>query len=157
MNEAPSKRSAIFLLIRWLVIIVSVAILTLVLLVVALLVFPLSQSGKVQDEAMLAHRSAESLPGSDIDYFHDMDGGIPLTPAEAAGRNNWIVWTGGNDRFWDLISVKSVGTLDFLKTLSSRPGLPANRNNRWEYLGLINEPCYQQATGPDPETIRTVA
>ena len=151
MNEAPSKRSASFLLIRWLVIIVSVAILTVVLLVVALLVFPLSQSGKVQDEAMLAHRSAESLPGSDIDYFHDMDGGIPLTPAEAAGRNNWIVWTGGNDRFWDLISVKSVGTLDFLKTLSSRPGLPANRNNRWEYLGLINEPCYQQATGPDPE------
>lgn len=42
MNEAPSKRSAIFLLIRWLVILVSVAILTLVLLVVALLVFPLS-------------------------------------------------------------------------------------------------------------------
>ena len=65
------------------------------------------------------------------------------------GRNNWIVWTGGNDRFWDLISVKSVGTLDFLKTLSSRPGLPASRDNRWSYLGLVNDPCYEKATGPD--------
>ena len=33
----------------------------------------------------------------------------------------WLVWTGGNDRFWDMISVNSVGNLDFLKTVSSYP------------------------------------
>jgi hypothetical protein len=32
------------------------------------------------------------------------------------GRNMWLVWTGGNDRFWDTISATSFGTLDFLKT-----------------------------------------
>jgi hypothetical protein len=134
-----------------LLITVSVTVLAAVLLAVALLVFPLSQAGKVKDEAMLAGRTAESLPAADEDYFKDMDGGIALTPDEAKGRNNWIVWTGGNDRFWDLISVKSVGTLDFIKTLSSRPGLPASRDNRWAYLGLINDPCYVKATAPDPE------
>jgi hypothetical protein len=137
--------------IRWTIAGIAVVLVVLVVIVVIALVFPLSRSGKVKDEALLAGRSAESMPGADEDYFHDMDGGIKLSPEEIKGRNNWIVWTGGNDRFWDLISVKSVGTLDFLKTLSSRPGLPASRDNRWEYLGLVNEPCYEKATGPDPE------
>ncbi len=151
MNEAPRRRGILAQLVRLLLITVSVTVLAAVLLAVALLVFPLSQAGKVKDEAMLAGRTAESLPAADEDYFKDMDGGIALTPDEAKGRNNWIVWTGGNDRFWDLISVKSVGTLDFIKTLSSRPGLPASRDNRWAYLGLINDPCYVKATAPDPE------
>lgn len=151
MNEDARKRSAFPRLLLWLGIVLSVILLSVIVMVVALLVFPLSQSGKVQDEAMAAGRSADSLPGADDDYLHDMDGGITLTSDEIKGRNNWVVWTGGNDRFWDLISVKSVGTLDFLKTLSSRPGLPASRDNRWDYLGLINEPCYEKATAPDPE------
>src|SRR5215471_16699394 len=61
------------------------------------------------------------------------------------------MWSGGNDRFWDTISVNSVGALDFLKTLSSYPGFNASRKNRWRYLGLVNEPCFTQATGPDPD------
>ena len=80
-----------------------------------------------------------------------MDGGITLTADEIKGRNTWIVWTAGNDKFWDEISETSVGNLDFLKTLSSYPGLKANRDNRWQYLGLVNEPCYVKATGPDPK------
>ena len=151
MNEAPQRRGIITGIFRLLLIVVSVSVLAAVLLVVGLLVFPLSEAGKVKDEAMLAGRSAASLPAADEDYFHDMDGGVALTSDEVKGRNNWIVWTGGNDRFWDLLSVKSVGTLDFIKTLSSRPGLPASRDNRWAYLGLINDPCYEKATGPDPE------
>src|SRR4030095_10943808 len=87
---------------------------------------------------------------ADEDYFHDMDGGISLTPDEIIGRNIWIVWAGGNDRFWDQISRDSVGTLDFLKTLSSFPKLKATRDNRWTYLGLVNERCFKKATGPDP-------
>ncbi|MGA7414795.1 MAG: hypothetical protein WBW33_30275 [Bryobacteraceae bacterium] len=110
---------------------------------------PKPQPGEVQDEAMRANRSPASLPAADEDYFHDMDSAVPLTADEVKGRNMWIVWTGGNDRFWDTISVNSVGTLDFLKTVSSYPSLKFGRQNRWNYLGLVNEPCYEKATGPD--------
>jgi len=112
--------------------------------------------GQVQDEALRAGRSAASMPAADDPYFHDMDGGIPLTVDEVKGRNTWIVWTGGNDRFWDRISNTSLGALDFLKTLSSYHGAQYKgpkygRHNRWEYLGLVNEPCFDEATGPDPQ------
>jgi hypothetical protein len=100
------------------------------------------QPGTVLDEAMRAGKTAKDfspagLDASGHDYFHDMDSGIGLSPAEVQGRVTWIVWTGGNDRFWDLISVRSAGALDFLKTLSSYPGvngkgaLAASRKNRW--------------------------
>jgi hypothetical protein len=151
MNEATGYHGIMYRSVRTLFFIVIAGIVVLALLIAAALIFPLSKSGKVQDEAMQAGRSAESMPGADEDYFHDMDGAVPLSPEEVKGRNNWIVWSGGNDRFWDVISTKSVGNLDFLKTISSRPGLPASRDNRWSYLGLVNEPCYQKATGPDPD------
>jgi len=105
----------------------------------------------VLDEALAASRDAATFPAAAEDYFHDMDGGIALSEDEIKGRNTWIVWTGGNDRLWDVMTVKSFGALDFLKTLSSYPGLPANRDNRWSYLGLVNEPCFQKASGPDPD------
>src|SRR5689334_19675090 len=47
--------------------------------------------GHVQDEAMAAGRVAESFPAAGEDYFHDMDGGIALTPDEIKGRNTWLV------------------------------------------------------------------
>jgi hypothetical protein len=104
-----------------------------------------------QDEAMRARRDASSLKPADEDYFRGMDGGVALTAAEIRGRNTWNVWTAGNDRFWDVMSVRSAGTLDFLKTLSSHPSLKFSRDNRWEYLGLLNEPCFQKATRGDPK------
>jgi hypothetical protein len=109
-----------------------------------------AETGHVPDEARLASRPASSFPAADEDYYHDMDGGIPLTADEVKGRNMWILWTGGDDKMWDTLTVTSVGTVDLLKTLSSYPGLKAARNNRWNYLGLVNEPCFKQATGPDP-------
>ena len=57
--------------------------------------------GHVLDEAKVANRDAASFPAADEDYFRAMDGAIALSPDEVKGRNNWIVWTGGNDRFWD--------------------------------------------------------
>ena len=33
----------------------------------------------------------------------------------------WIVWTGGNDRFWDLMTNTTFGAFDLLKTISSHP------------------------------------
>lgn len=132
--------------------------------------FPMkARPGTVIDEAMQAGRTPESLPSSDNDYLQDMDYGITKDPekvraalekyvpgitAEEAvkavvrGRNNWTIWTAGNDTLWDELSRKSFGNLDFLKTLSSHEVLPSKRANRWKYLGLVNEPCFKEATGP---------
>ncbi len=110
----------------------------------------------VVDEARMAGRDAASLPAADEDYFHDMDGGGTLTPAQVVGRNNWVVWTAGNDHLWDVLTDKSVGSFDLLKTISSYPyqdpKLPQfGRHNRWKWLGLVNEPCFEEAKGPDPD------
>ena len=110
--------------------------------------------GTVKDEALANGRGPETFPAADENYFADMDGGYrgnKLDVHAIKGRNNWIVWTGGNDRFWDYLANTSFGALDFLKTLSSRQGLVYNRANRFAKLGLINEPCFEQATQPDPK------
>jgi hypothetical protein len=111
----------------------------------------------VVDEARLAGRDAASFPAADEDYYHDMDGGVPLTPAQVVGRNNWIVWTAGNDHLWDVLAEKSAGSFDLLKTISSYQypqgsRLPQyGRHNRWRWLGLVNEPCFEEAKGPDKD------
>ena len=105
----------------------------------------------VIDEARQAGRSAQSFPAADEDYFRGMDGGIALTPEDVKGRNMWIVWTGGDDRLWDDLTSLTFGAFDLLKTLSSHPSLKYSRDNRWDYLGLVNEPCFAKATGPNPQ------
>jgi len=111
--------------------------------------------GKIKDEALSAGRQPDSFRFADEDYFHDMDqtkdGPLSLTQNQIRGRNMWMVWTGGDDRLWDVLNWKSFGVFDLLKTISSHPGLKFSRSNRWEYLGLINEPCFEQAKEPDPE------
>src|SRR5947199_1146360 len=113
------------------------------------------QPGTVLDEARLANRPPSSFIAAEEDYFHDMDqqknGVIPLTVDEVKGRNTWLVWTGGNDRLWDKLTLASFGALDLLKTISSHKGLWASRDNRWHYLGLVNETCFEKPTGPDRE------
>jgi hypothetical protein len=109
------------------------------------------QAGKVKDEAMLAGRDVTSLAATDDPYFHDMDGGAALSPDQIKGRNMWIVWTGGNDRFWDAIIKDGYGAFDLLKTISSYPTFKYSRDNRWNYFGIVNEPCFDKATGPDPD------
>jgi len=106
--------------------------------------------GTVLDEAKQAGRDAASFPQSAEDYFHDMDGGIALTPDEVKGRNMWLVWTGGNDRFWDQMTHYTFGAFDMLKMVTSHPSLGFTRDNRWQYMGLVNEPCFATAKGPDP-------
>ncbi len=105
--------------------------------------------GTVIDEARQANRPAASFAAADEDYFHAMDGALSLSPEEIKGRNMWIVWTGGNDRMWDKLTATSFGAVDFLKTISSHSSLKFGRDNRWNYLGLVNEPCFEKATGPD--------
>src|SRR5262245_23275987 len=130
--------------------------------------------GTVQDEAMRAGLTPAHFRAATEDYFRDMDFNIvdgrpirPFTQAEVQGRNMWLVWTGGNDRLWDRLTRDSLGTFDLLKTVSShpqvvykdphaKPGDPPRylygygRRHRFEYLGLVNEPCFREATEPDP-------
>jgi len=106
--------------------------------------------GQVLDEAKQAGLSGASFKHASEDYFHDMDGGLALTPQEIQGRNMWIVWTGGNDRFWDSMTGYTFGAFDLLKIISSHPNLKYSRANRWTWFGLVNEPCFGNATGPDP-------
>jgi len=109
------------------------------------------EPGRVLDEASRAGRTVASFPAADEDYFHDMDDGLALTREEIQGRNTWIVWTGGNDRFWNRISIDSFGAFDLLKIISSHEKLEASRDNRWNFLGLVNEPCFEKPKGPDPD------
>jgi hypothetical protein len=110
-----------------------------------------AQSGTVLDEAQAAHRDAASFPHADEDFFHDMDGGIKLTPEAVRGRNMWNVWTGGDDRFWDGMTDSTFGAFDLLKIVTSHPGQKTDRDSRWSYLGVVNEPCFEKPTGPDPD------
>src|SRR5689334_15374207 len=87
----------------------------------AVLLVGCDESGRVQDEAMRAGRQLESFPAAGEDYFKAMDNGASFKPDEVKGRNMWIVWTGGNDRFWDVMTIDSFGAFDLLKTLSSYP------------------------------------
>ena len=70
---------------------------------------------------------------ADEDYFHDMDGGsaLKLSPQEIIGRNMWLVWTGGNDRFWDRMTNLTFGAFDLLKIVAYDPRKPIDRAQRW--------------------------
>src|SRR5262249_37660713 len=77
-----------------------------------------------------------------------------LTPEQvresaSRGQNAWIIWTGGNDRFWDYAANHTAGAFDLLKTVSSHKDMAYGGRNRWSWLGLVNEPCFTEATGPD--------
>src|SRR5262249_26129442 len=93
-----------------------------------------SQIGKVQDEAMKHGRAGSSFPGAgndpqgkdylaDMDYGYrrDTDPNVKLNEAEVRGRVSWIIWTFGNDRFWDYMANHTFGVFDLLKVLSSYP------------------------------------
>lgn len=113
------------------------------------------RAGQVLDEALAVGRDASTFPAADEDYFRDMDrdraGIVPLTPEEVKGRNTWLVWIAGNDRLWNQLTLNSVGAVDFLKVVSSHPRQSYGRRNRWNYFGLVNEPCYEAASTGDPD------
>ena len=71
---------------------------------------------------------------------------------------------GGNDGSGNRLTIDSIGTFDLLKIISSHPQAAAGsgyggygRRNRWEYLGLVNEPCFEKAHGTRSEPVRAVA
>ena len=78
-----------------------------------------AQTSAIPDEAQRAGRDAASFPQATEDYFHDMDNGVALSADEVQGRNMWLVWSGGNDRFWDVMIKHAFGTFDLLKLIDS--------------------------------------
>src|SRR5437588_2865763 len=72
------------------------------------------------DEATASGKSVSDFPETRLDLFREMDGAIHLTGEEIAGRNTWMLWTGGNEAFWDYMARYGYGLVDFLKTIDSR-------------------------------------
>lgn len=114
------------------------------LLVTAALLLPGCAPAPPLDEAAAAGKTVADFPETFADPFKPMDLGIALTPEEIAGRNTWMLWTAGNEAFWDYMSRHAYGLVEFLKTIDSR-----QRPQRFAKMGLINEPGYRQATEPD--------
>ena len=146
------------------------------LLLIGCSLFRTSVKPGTVDEPMQAGLKVDHFKPAEDPYFAAMDGGIHLSPQEEAGRNMWIVWSGGNDRFWDTLGKRSVGTLDLLKAVSTynpakdqnAPAAKRNpaelysrntlrngykyfrRGQRWKYFGMVNEPCFHEGDGGDP-------
>jgi predicted small secreted protein len=99
---------------------------------------------EIVDDAKAAGRTVAEFPETSSRLFKDMDGGIDLTEAQIKGRNSWILWTAGNQVFWDLMANRLCGVVDLIKTLDSR-----KRPQRFAEMGLMNEPGFRQASGPD--------
>ena len=69
----------------------------------------------------------------------------------------WMLWTGGNDRFWDGMVEPTYGTFDLLKIVAGRPDSGNARAERWNNLGVVNEPCFLARPGPRPAAFRPLA
>ena len=100
------------------------------------------QEASLRDDA--GGRKPEDFPELASDVFKPLDGGIDLSPDEIKGRNTWNLWCGGTEQFWDRMSRESYGLIDLLKTIDSR-----HRSNRFQEMGLINEPGFRPATKSD--------
>ncbi|ACK73005.1 conserved hypothetical protein [Gloeothece citriformis PCC 7424] len=80
-----------------------------------------------------------------------------LTEAQQRGLQTWYFWTGGNEKFFRDLAVLSNGEADFVSLLDARPdselfaGQPHHlqRNERFQAIGVINDPGCKQATEPD--------
>jgi hypothetical protein len=102
------------------------------------------RAGRTEQSLPALSKSCSEVP-DDCNYFAHMDKGLLVKPAEGApypkeimqvadltklspedvresalrGQIAWIIWTGGNDRFWDFAAKNTAGAFDLLKTVSS--------------------------------------
>lgn len=110
----------------------------------AILIWRNGRNVTVTDDAKAAGKTTADFPQTATHVFDEMDGGVPFTEDETKGRNTWLLWTAGDQVFWDYMAQRGFGIADLLKTLDSR-----QRESRFAAMGLINEPGYMQATQPD--------
>jgi len=124
------------------------------LVLLGLVVLGGSQSGcstassvPIEDEAKTAGKTKADFPADDSNYFSQMDqvpGAVAgqlqpldLTPEQIRGRNTWMLWTGGNEAFWDWLANYNPGFIDLLKLVDFNP---ERQWRRFEKAGLIVEP-----------------
>ncbi|HEY5330048.1 MAG TPA: cytochrome c [Acidobacteriaceae bacterium] len=98
----------------------------------------------VPDAARLAGRSVSDFPETVSHVFDEMDGAVPLSDAERKGRNTWILWTAGDETFWDTMARDGAGIGDLLRAIDSR-----QRATRFHDGGMINQPGFTAASKPD--------
>ncbi|MEM7356613.1 MAG: hypothetical protein AAF657_37705, partial [Acidobacteriota bacterium] len=67
-----------------------------------------------------------------------------LSDEENLGRCAWYLYTGGGEEMFRDFTIATLGKIDLLKILDSR-----ERDQRFENLGLINDPGCKAATEPD--------
>ncbi len=112
--------------------------------VAVVLWFVRTRAPETVDDAKAAGKTVADFPQTGSRAFDQMDGGIALTDDETMGRNTWLLWTAGDQTFWDRMAQQAFGLSDLLKTIDSRP-----RTTRFRDMGLVNQPGFEQATQPD--------
>lgn len=70
--------------------------------------------------------------------------GENLSKDEWDGWLTWHYWSAGDHRLWDWVARNFYGLADLLKTLDTR-----KRGERFETMGLINQPGFRKADRPD--------
>jgi hypothetical protein len=96
------------------------------------------------DDAKAAGKTVADFPQTASRAFDTMDGSIVLTDDETKGRNTWLLWTAGDQTFWDRMALQGFGLSDLLKTIDSR-----QRRARFQDMGLVNQPGFDSTTQPD--------
>src|SRR5271166_2377646 len=108
------------------------------------LYFGAGSGSAVLDDAKAAGKTVADFPQTGSHAFDAMDGGLALTNEERKGRNTWLLWTAGDQVFWDRMAQHGLGTADLLKTIDSR-----RRPSRFRDTGLVNQPGLAPASQPD--------
>jgi hypothetical protein len=117
--------------------------LSLVALAIALFFFR-AWTPPIIDDAKASGKTVADFPEAASHAFDTMDGGIALTEEETKGRNTWLLWTAGDQTFWDRMAQQAYGLGDLLKTIDSR-----QRSRRFHDMGLANQPGFEPAAQPD--------
>ena len=125
-------------------VVVWVGVLITLTLAVTLFLLHRSLDSGVPDDAKAAGKTVADFPQTASHAFDEMDGGIALSDDEREGRNTWLLWTAGDQVFWDRMAQHGLGTVDLLKTIDSRL-----RNSRFKDTGLVNQPGFEKAAQPD--------
>jgi hypothetical protein len=98
----------------------------------------------VMDDAKAQGKTAADFPESTSTAMDEMDGGQPLSDEARRGRNTWLLWTAGDQTFWDGMAQHGLGTADLLKAIDSRL-----HKTRFRDMGLINQPGLAEAGAPN--------
>ena len=67
-----------------------------------------AESGTVRDEALTGRAQEKVFRPRTKTILKTWTAAARSRAMRSKGRNNWIVWTGGNDRFWDYLVTRAL-------------------------------------------------